>query len=114
MNRHTTRAILALTATAAALTIAAPAHATAHAPRPTAPTQPQDGLTDQIEALGKEAGATAEEIALIEQKIVSQNDGDDSGTDRGIIGMALDLLTGTPPEASPSPGGLVTHTGSGG
>ncbi|KXN66835.1 hypothetical protein CONCODRAFT_73410 [Conidiobolus coronatus NRRL 28638] len=68
----------------------------------------------QVEALGKEAGATPEEIKLIEEKIVSQNDGDDSGTDRGIIGMALDLLTGTTPEASPSPGGLVVHTGSGG
>lgn len=28
--------------------------------------------------------------------------------------MALDLLTGTAPEASPSPGGLVVHTGSAG
>ncbi|MFF3619464.1 hypothetical protein [Streptomyces sp. NPDC002467] len=38
MNRHTTRAILALTATAAALTITAPAHAALHTSSPTAHT----------------------------------------------------------------------------
>ncbi|KOU27407.1 hypothetical protein ADK53_37135 [Streptomyces sp. WM6373] len=79
MNHHTTRAILALTATLAALAIAAPAHAAEHPSGPTphtaAPAQP---VADALEA-----------------------------EDRGIIGMALDLLTGTPPEASPSAGGLL-------
>ena len=50
----------------------------------------------------------------VQAKVVGQNDGNEGAEDRGIIGMALDLLTGTPPEASPSPGGLVVHTGSGG
>ncbi|KXN66834.1 hypothetical protein CONCODRAFT_73409 [Conidiobolus coronatus NRRL 28638] len=68
----------------------------------------------QVEALGKEAGASAEDIKLVKEKVRKQNDGNEEAEDRGIIGMALDLLTGTTPEASPSPGGLVVHTGSGG
>ncbi|MBZ4320158.1 hypothetical protein [Streptomyces huiliensis] len=115
MNRHTTRAILAVTATAAVLTIAAPASATSsvstrgHETRTTVREH-----EDLIEALRKKVGATAEEIKLVKDKILSQNNGDEDAEERGIIGMALDLLTGTTPEASPSPGGLVVHTGSGG
>ncbi|KPH99338.1 hypothetical protein OV450_5276 [Actinobacteria bacterium OV450] len=58
--------------------------------------------------------ATAEEIEAVQEKVIKQNDGDEGAEGRGIIGMALDLLTGTTPEASPSPGGLVIHPGSGG
>ncbi|MFD3749028.1 hypothetical protein ACFWVT_01970 [Streptomyces cyaneofuscatus] len=84
MNRHTMRAILALTATTSALTIAGAAHAAVPAPAPAGHAQaavhPRDGLTDLPE-------------------------------DRGIVSTALDLLFGTSPDASPSAGGLVGLTG---
>ncbi|WP_328777929.1 hypothetical protein OIE52_50295 [Streptomyces canus] len=56
----------------------------------------------------------AASVAAVAQKPRAQNAGDEDATDRGIIGMALDLLTGTTPEASPTPGGLVVHTDPGG
>jgi hypothetical protein len=68
----------------------------------------------QIEALGREAGASDQDIKTVKDRVLKENDGNEDAEDRGILGMALDLLTGTTPEASVTPGGLVVHTGGGG
>ncbi|KXN70830.1 hypothetical protein CONCODRAFT_6534 [Conidiobolus coronatus NRRL 28638] len=72
------------------------------------------GLLAEVEKAGEEKGATQEQINLAKDTVVKQKSENPNIDDRGIIGMALDLLTGTPPEASPSSNGLVVHTGSGG
>lgn len=71
MNRHTARAFLALIATAAALTIAAPGHAASHTTRPAAPTtaaaQPHNERTNELQAVAEKLIHDEAGIARVEQ-----------------------------------------------
>ncbi|MGC3003606.1 hypothetical protein ACPF8X_35840 [Streptomyces sp. G35A] len=87
--KHTTRAILALTAAAATLALAAPAQA---ADRPS--DEAGDAALATAESMPKTPGIDSiEKLARLVSESGQQED-------RGILGMALDLLTGTPPEVA--------------
>ncbi|KXN65196.1 hypothetical protein CONCODRAFT_13301 [Conidiobolus coronatus NRRL 28638] len=78
------------------------------------PTTIQERV-EEVKDIGEKLGEPQGDIEQLQNKILAENEGNSGDAeDRGIIGMTLDLLFGTSPEASPTPGGLVVHTGSGG
>ncbi|GGW55177.1 hypothetical protein GCM10010503_35250 [Streptomyces lucensis JCM 4490] len=80
--KHSKLALLAITATVAALTIAAPAEATVHTAEPTHPAaaQPLPPVTEPVQ-------------------------------ERGFVGNVLDLLLGTPPKPTVTSAGLTLPPG---